>query len=1077
MSSHHENNDSPLIESAFPLRQASLDAVHEKNVRHGHLSTLHIWPARRPLAACRAALLATLLPDPGTTGARAHLCERIGGKAVEKMGQDHRIIQTTDGGVLRWIGTEPKSGRKAKEDHRKKVEYRQKELNVLMEEIRAANNGRAPRVFDPFSGGGAIPLEAMRLGCESYANDLNPVAVFVLSATLKHPQALAGKLAPLPAFIRADASFMLDFAEAHPHATVAEQAQLQLLEQGSPFTADLAWHVRAWGQWVLKDARKILADRYPTYAAFEPLDETAPYERQDMKIIPPASDGAPDIAALNKDYDENYLKNDRNPRWIARPTVAYLWARTAVCKNCRNMIPLLKTKWLCKTKAGKRAALKVEARDNIVFFDVWNNVPVTDGSAAQKRAFDQEVGKGFMSGAGATCPHCGNIMTMEDLRREGKAGRLGAVPTAAVYEGRKSKEYRLPFVEEINQSNVSAEELAAAFKDVPFGIPEEPMPNENALGMSIPKYGFNRWRYLFSPRQLLALGTLAASVRKAIALCERDAVKFGYDEKWVEAIASYLAVTMDKTADYSSMVCTWIVGREVMRDTFARFALPITWDYAELALLNDVGGSYLAQLDWVAKYIEHGLAALDSSPIPVITQQSAVLPISQQFDAIVTDPPYYDAIPYSDCMDFFYVWLKRVTHGTILDKDLFAAPLAPKWDNAAQDGELIDDASRHNNDKTASKKAYEDGMALVFERCHESLVPDGRLVVVFAHKHPDAWETLVSAMIRAGFTVTASWPIQTERIGRMRSNASAALSSSVWLVCKKRPETAAPGWDNKVLARMEENITEKLHAFWDAGIRGPDFVWAATGPALTAYSVHPVVKKAASPGESMSVTEFLSHVRRMVVNFVVGRVLKSDPASATGGTPGSDGERMDAVTAYYLLHRNDFGLEEAPAGACILYATACGLTDRDLESAYRIVTRKGGAAASAADFEDDLADDEDDEDADSGDDASSSGSGGKMALLPWSKRTHNALGLEAPGGAPVPLIDRAHKLMRLWKDGDLSKVDSYIDAIALRRNELFLQLIQALTELSGNSERSLLESISNHLHAKGVIAPRLGKLE
>ncbi|MDR3358284.1 MAG: DUF1156 domain-containing protein [Desulfovibrio sp.] len=1065
----NSRNDARLIEAAFPLKRTSLDSVHEKNVRHGHLSTLHIWPARRPLAACRAALLATLLRDPGESEARSHLCERIGGNIVESTGRDQRASLKTDGGVLHWLGTEPKSGKKAQKEHKQMVAERERELNALIEEIRKAYGGRAPRVFDPFSGGGAIPLEAMRLGCEAHANDLNPVAAFVLGATLKYPQALAGKDVPLPEFIRDDAAFMKDFAAGHPETRQpgAATEQLSLLEQSGRYMADLSWHVRAWGQWVLQDARKALGKRYPTYAVFEPKDDKAPYEPRQPELVPPDKDGLPDVHALNKNFGEQYLKDERNPRWIVRPTVAYLWARTAECKNCRNLIPLLKTKWLCKTKAGKRAALKVEARDGIVFFDVWNNVPVKNGGAAQKRAFDQETGKGFMSGAGATCPHCGNIMTMDDLRREGKAGRLGAMPTAVVYEGRKGKEYRRPFPEEINQAEVTGEELEAAFRDVPFGMPDEPMPDENALGMSIPKYGFNCWSSLFSPRrQLLALGTLVTSIRKAIAKCEAEAESFGYDENWVEAIGTYLAIVLDKVADYNSTICTWHLSGEKMRQTYARFALPITWDYAESAFLNNVGGSFSAQLEWVARYIEHALAALRSTPPPTITRQSATRPTGRIYDAIVTDPPYYDAIPYSDCMDFFYVWLKRVTHGTVLDKGLFAAPLAPKWDNDAQDGELIDDASRHNGDRSASKKAYEDGMAQVFARCHESLAPDGRLVVVFAHKHPDAWETLVSAMIRAGFTVTASWPIQTEMVNRMRGLSSAALSSSVWLVCKKRSPAAATGWDAKVLTTMEESITEKLHAFWDAGIRGPDFVWAATGPALTAYSAHPVIKKASSPGESMSVTEFLGHVRRMVVNFVVGRVLKTDAAG------GSDDQRMDAVTAYYLLHRNDFGMEEAPAGACILYATACGLTDRDLESAYRLVSKKGSSVTEPA-LNDETEEDEEPE----SDTAGSSSGGGKIVLLPWSKRDHRTLGLEVPGSAPVPLIDRAHKLMRLWKAGDVREVDRYIDACALRRNELFMQLLQALTELSENSERSLLESISNHLHAKGPAMPVMRQIK
>ena len=224
-------------------------------------------------------------------------------------------------------------------------------------------------------------------------------------------------------------------------------------------------------------------------------------------------------------------------------------------------------------------------------------------------------------------------------------------------------------------------------------------------------------------------------------------------------------------------------------------------------------------------------------------RQSAMDLRLAEFDLICTDPPYYDAIPYSDLMDFFHVWLRRVLHGLSPEIDAaFAAPLGPKWDTDEEDGELIDDASRFGGDRSASKRSYEDGMSRAFGRFHASLRDDGRLVVVFANKNPEAWETLVSALIRAGFVVTGSWPVQTERQNRQRSLSSAALASSIWIVCRKRPTAARAGWDRRVLGEMRTNITNQLREFWDAGIRGPDFVWAATGPALEAYSRHPVVK-------------------------------------------------------------------------------------------------------------------------------------------------------------------------------------------------------------------------------------------
>lgn len=317
------------------------------------------------------------------------------------------------------------------------------------------------------------------------------------------------------------------------------------------------------------------------------------------------------------------------------------------------------------------------------------------------------------------------------------------------------------------------------------------------------------------------------------------------------------------------------------------------------------------------------------------------------------------------------------------------------------------------------------------------------MVVVFANKQPAAWETLTSAVIRAGFVVTGSWPIETEMGSRTRALSSAALASSVWLVCRKRPRAARPGWDTRVLAEMRERITERLRAFWDAGIRGPDFVWAATGPAMEAYSQHPVVKKADAPGELLTVAEFLRHVRRIVVDFVVGRVLSGEGDRAITG--------LDDVTTYYLLHRHDFGMEPADAGAAILYAISCNLSDSDLVDRHHLLDKRGS----------------------------------KLRLIPWTQRkdvghdpvleaatSHGAEAQPLPGfeqPAPalkaLPLIDQAHRLLHLWRAGDVAQVDAYLDARALRHNPLFHQLLQALIELApaGSEERSLLESLSNHL--------------
>ena len=345
-------------------------------------------------------------------------------------------------------------------------------------------------------------------------------------------------------------------------------------------------------------------------------------------------------------------------------------------------------------------------------------------------------------------------------------------------------------------------------------------------------------------------------------------------------------------------------------------------------------------------------------------------------------------------------------------------------------------------------------MARAFGRFHASLRDDGRLVVVFANKQPAAWETLVSALIRAGFVVTGSWPIQTERQNRQRSLSSAALSSSIWIVCKKRPAHARGGWDGPVLAEMRENITHRLRDFWDAGIRGPDFVWAATGPALEAYSRHPVVKIIDAHGERLAVAEFLRHVRRMVMGFVVSRLLNPD-----GGAT----EELDDVTTYYLLHRNDFGTQPASGGASILYALSCNVSDSDLAGRLDILAR-GGRRQRAQDDDDEH--------------ATETAGGGEVRLKAWDQRRGQSLGEPTSNGAPPALIDCLHKLMQLWKSGDQRQVDNYIERRGLWHQELFARLAQAVLELAerGSEERQILESIQNHLRATDVGVSRQGAL-
>ena len=650
-----------LIEVAFPLKQVSLDSVHEKNVRHGHISTLHIWPARRPLAACRAALIATLLPDPGDPEKRRALMQRMAGRVVEKIERKRvngrtveKVKEETIGGILHW-------GRENGPD-----------LQWFREEIRTAYAGRPPKVLDPFAGGGAIPLEAMRLGCDVTAMDINPVAWFILRCTLEYPQKLAGQTRRLPEFALEDGEFVAAFLKAKGFKgaglrTFLErlghgdggEIQLDLMARDDPmFEADLAWHVRAWGRWVLAQARKDLAAYYPTYAEFEPLTPDTNHEPHPMRLLEVDENGIPQLDPLNADFDAPYLKDPSNPRWVAKPTVAYLWARTVTCIQCRARLPLLKTRWLCK-KDRKRVLLTMEpkADQTGVVFGVQSNVPRNGGNAAQRREHDKRIGAGTMTRTGATCPDCGTIMTMQDIRLEGRAGRLGAVMTAVVVDGPKGKEYRLPTDHERAVARVGEQQLQSLYADIPFGLPNEPLPSKEALGFRIPLYGFNTWRKLFTNRQLLAIGTFIRSIRgiRTINSLQDDGDAF-------LAVAVMLAASLDRAINYMSTLCIWEPVASEIKQTFLRFALPITWDFAEGNPLASVGRLFAGGFLNVFRVIDsiRSTTVQNNAPATVLCQ-SAIVP-AEQHDIVITDPPYYDAIPYWQVTKTSHI--DRVIYGT-----------------------------------------------------------------------------------------------------------------------------------------------------------------------------------------------------------------------------------------------------------------------------------------------------------------------------------------------------------------------------------------------------------------------------
>ena len=837
-----------LIEEAFPLKKVSTDSKHEKNVRHGHISTLHMWPARRPLAACRAVTIATLLPDPADAPEiMKKEYTRLSGSPLPDKQRDYLCDLIAS--LTRW-GDE--NGQADWDEKDQKGRWLNK-LRIARELIQLAYNGRPPKVMDMFAGGGAIPLEAMRLGCEVIANDYNPVAWFLLKCTLEYPQRLAGKTHPLP--------------------------DLNLNERPDLNKGNLADHVRLWGQWVLENVHSDLDQYYPL------IDE--------------------------------------------KPTVAYLWARTVPCQDpmCGRTVPLLKTLWVCK-KPEKILPDTPENRNRPDFLRLKKTKNQTKIIINSRRALKLcpdpdtkqvrfeivvpkdtgDVGEPTMSGATATCPFCGSQQPGDYIKRCGHEGKFKAQMTTVVYQEKHGKEYRPPTQREINAAEISKEALEAIADEIPHGIPDEPLPSKKrhrAVGSQLPDYGFKTWSDLFTTRQLLALMTFVKWTRRARTEMEI----LGYSTEWVEAVEVYLAINVDRLANYNSTICWWHNSGEKMGQTYARFALPITWDFAELDPFSKRTGGYLAHINWIVRFLENVLAAKLTSA-PCINQQSSRDHVNQIVDGIITDPPYYDSIPYADLSDFFYVWLRRSIGDQFQSK--FSDQLTSKYEELVQ---------QHKTGERGriGKQFYENGMTESFQAAHNSLCDDGRMVIVFAHKNPDAWETLTTAMIGAGLIVTASWPIDTEMQGGLRSQV-ASLATSLWLVCRKRPVNARAGHYGQVRREMKERITKRLRYFWDAGIQGPDFVWAAIGPALESYSSYKEVRR--MDGEPFTVAEFLTEVRRVVTDFALGQILG-----------GASTEALDEWTRYYLMHMNHFGTGDAPVGECILLAQGYGLSLDDLTEA------------------------------------------------------------------------------------------------------------------------------------------------
>lgn len=764
-----------LIEVALPLEKINAESAREKSIRHGHPSTLHLWWARRPLAAARAVIWSSLVDDPSSHPEKFPTEE-------DQNKERQRLFKILEDLVV-WENSN-------NEDI----------LNAAKAEILKSTNNNPPALLDPFAGGGAIPLEAQRLGLEAHAHDLNPVAVTINKAMIEIPPRFAGK------------------------APVNPDAQVSAMRNGWNGAQGLAEDVRYYGEWMKQEAFQRIGHLYP-------------------KVKVPHEQGGGEATVI-----------------------AWIWARTVKCPNpaCGCEMPLASSFVLSKKK-GKEAWVKPIPDGDKVHFEVQNG-------KCPKEYESYKTGRG----AAFKCPCCGEVTTDEYVKSEGKAGRLGTQLMAIVGDGKHGRIYLSP----------NEEHILAARVEKPENGPTGALP-ENPRWFSPPAFGMDHYDDLFTPRQLTALTTFSALVAEAQAKAEADAVAAGMKNDHLplcnggdgaraygEAVGVYLAFAVDKAANLWSSICGWMNDRGAFRETFARQAIPMTWDFAEANPFSGSGGSFELFLARCADTIEYFPLSLEG--------------IAQQFDAqsdcglrnimISTDPPYYDNIGYADLSDFFYVWMRQSLKDTY--PELFSTMLVPKVE------ELIATPYRHDGSVENAKSFFEDGMLSACKQMYRYAREDVPVTIYYAYKQSDTddrgtassgWETMLGAIVNAGFTITGTWPMRTESPGRSIAQGTNALASSIVLVCRKRPEDAPQTTRRNLVSQLRRELRPALQKLQSSNIAPVDLAQSAIGPGMGVFSRYRRVLEA--DGSVMSVRSALQVINEEVDLYFNEKVGSLDAAS------------------------------------------------------------------------------------------------------------------------------------------------------------------------------------------------------
>jgi putative DNA methylase len=808
-----------LIEVSLPLEAINVEAAREKSIRHGHPSTLHLWWARRPLAACRAVLFTSLIDDPDEPEAPEEYLRALDDLPGE--GDRREKLFRFIGELVKWENINDETI-----------------MGTARKLIRLCTDDNPPPVIDPFCGGGSIPLEAQRLGLEAYASDLNPVAVLITKALIEIPP----KFADMPPVNPA--------SQPKRHVSTWQGAQ------------GLAEDVRYYGQWMRDEAEKRIGHLYPK----GPNGETV---------------------------------------------IAWLWARTVKCPNpaCGAQMPLVRSFDLSKKK-GREVHLEPEVDGSDVRFRVRK------GGSGQDR--------GTVERRGATCLVCGSEAPLSELREWVSANareRLGVTPLAVVVEGARGRDYLEPFSElpEVER---------------PDHIDDVPLP-EKLTGGAVMAWGLRTFGDLFTDRQLVALTTFSDLVGEAREQVLADALTAGMPDDgagienggtgaraYADAVSTYLAFAVSRTANRSSSVCIWNTIGQKIEQTFGRQAIPMTWDYAEANVFSDSTGSWSGSLEWVPRVLER-VPASGGAAVEQLDAATA-LPSSRQ-SAVATDPPYYDNIGYADLSDFFYVWLRRGLGKTY--PTLLSTLLTPK----AQ--ELVATSYRFGGDTEAANEFFESGLRQAFlnaRDCQSSEIP---MTVYYAFKQEETrdetgsvpvatgWETMLAALTGSGFLVTGTWPMRTERDQGLKSGTN-VLASSVLLVCRPRHEDAPLATRRELEAALRQELPEALGQLTHGGIAPVDLAQASIGPGMAIFSRYSKVLEA--DGNLVTVRTALQ-----IINQELDRYLAEQESE------------FDRDTRFCIDWFTQFGQNEGAFGEADVLARAKNTSVDGLVSAGVLEARRG----------------------------------------------------------------------------------------------------------------------------------------